>query len=262
MLNRALFVLLVAAVLSGSCATTAPAYRPTVLITGASRGIGLEFARQFAARDWRVVATARDPDASADLAVLAASDADVTVERLDVTDHGGVDALAAKYRGKPIDVLLLNAALGPDAGSAMSPLAKLDVGAGRRSFETNAIGPLKMAQAFMDNVAASQRRQIIAMGTDSGSFAAGVKRPVLYHYKASKAALHMFMYTLSLEAPRCGVSVVILHPGLVGTSPVLARFPGALRTEDSVGQMMQVIEGLTSADNGRFLDYRGQPMPW
>ena len=184
------------------------------------------------------------------------------VEALDVTDHSAIEALAAQYRGQAIDILLLNAALGPDPASAMSPLAKLDFDVGRRSFATNAIGPLKMAQAFMDNVAASHRRLIIAMGTDSGSFGASVNKPILYHYKASKAALHMYMYTLSFEAPQRGVTVTILHPGLVGTNPTLAKLPGALRIADSVAQLMQVIDGLTSADNGRFIDYRGQEMPW
>ncbi len=236
--------------------------RDTVLITGANRGIGLEFARQFAARGWRVIGTARRPDEATALRALAASDEDVVIEPLDVTDHAGIEALAGKYRGQPIDILLLNAALGPDAGTALSPLAKLDFERGRLSFATNAVGPLKMAQAFIGNVAASQRRLIIAMGTDSGSFGATSRRPILYHYKASKTALHMYMYTLSFEAPKRGVTVVILHPGLVGTNPNLMRFPGALKTEDSVGQMMAVIEGLSSADNGRFIDYRGEPMPW
>jgi NAD(P)-dependent dehydrogenase (short-subunit alcohol dehydrogenase family) len=239
-----------------------PPPKPTVLITGANRGIGFEFARQFAAQDWRVIATARRPDEATELRALAAADPDVTIEPLDVTDFAAVDALAARYRGTPIDVLLLNAALGPTPQTAMSPLAKLDFDVARASFATNAIAPLKLAREFMDSVAASRRKLIVAMGTDSGSFEASVKRPVLYHYKASKAALHMYMHTLSFEAPKRGVTVTILHPGLVGTNPNLMRFPGALKTEDSVAQMMRVIEGLTPADNGRFVDYRGEPMPW
>lgn len=237
-------------------------YQPTVLITGANRGIGFEFARQFAARGWTVIGTARDPQAATALRALAAADPDVVIEKLDITDHPAIDALAARYKGRPIDILLLNAALGPEPASAMSPLAKLDFDVARRSFETNAIGPLKMAQAFMDNVAASQKKQLLAMGTDSGSFDAGVKRPILYHYKASKAALHMYMHTLSFETPKRGVTVVILHPGLVGTNPGLARFPGALKTEDSVTQLMGVIDKLTPADNGRFISYKGETMPW
>jgi len=259
-----------AALLVAACATSpqAPGSRPaapyqeTVLITGANRGIGLEFARQFAERGWRVIATARDPEKAADLRTLAAADRDVRIERLDVTAPVDIEALADALHGAPIDLLLLNAALGPDAASALSPLARLTVEDGLRSFDTNALGPLRVARALMDNVAASRRRLLVAMGTDSGSFGAGVKKPILYHYKASKTALHMYMRTLSFEAPERGITVVILHPGLVATSPALARFPGALQTGDSVGQMMRVIEGLDSTDNGRFIDYRGQTMPW
>jgi NAD(P)-dependent dehydrogenase (short-subunit alcohol dehydrogenase family) len=251
---------------AGCIVTTALAadasYQPTVLITGANRGIGFEFARQFSARGWRVIGTARNPEAAVELQALAKANPGVVIEKLDVTDYPGVDALAARYRGRPIDILLLNAALGPDAATAMSPLAKLDFDNARRSFETNAMAPLRMAQAFMDNVAASQKRQIIAMGTDSGSFGATSQRPILYNYKASKAALHMYMYTLSFETPQRGVSVVILHPGRVGTSPALMKVPGVLKTEDSVARLMTVIQGLTPADNGRFISYQGETMPW
>jgi NAD(P)-dependent dehydrogenase (short-subunit alcohol dehydrogenase family) len=235
---------------------------PTVLITGASRGIGLEFARQLAGRGWQVIATARDPAGSAELVALADADPDVTLEPLDVTDHAAVDQLAAKYRGRGIDLLLLNAALGPNPATAMAPLAKLDFDNARLSFETNALGPVKLCQAFMDHVAASGRKQIVAISSDSGSFVAGAQKPILYNYKASKAALNMYLHTLAFETPRRSVTLVMLHPGLVGTNPGLMRFPGALKTGDSVGQMLGVIEKLTPADNGRFIDYRGETMPW
>lgn len=261
-MKQAFTVAIIAAVLAGTCIAADSPGQQTVLITGANRGIGLEFARQFAARDWRVIATARNPEAATELAALRAADTDVIVEQLDVTDHAGIRALAQRHQGQPIDILLLNAALGPDPASAMSPLAKLDFDLARRSFATNAIGPLELTRALVDNVAASRRKLVVAIGTDSGSFGATSKRPILYHYKASKAALHMYMYTFSFEAPQRGITVTILHPGLVGTSPVLMRFPGAMKTADSVGRLMTVIDGLTPADNGRFLDYRGEPMPW
>jgi NAD(P)-dependent dehydrogenase (short-subunit alcohol dehydrogenase family) len=253
---------LLAALLAGAAGAAEAPAQQTVLITGANRGIGLEFARQFAARDWRVIATARNPAAATELNALRDADADVVVAQLDVTDRAGISALSERYRGQPIDVLLLNAALGPEPASAMSPLAKLDFELARRSFATNAIGPLELTRALVDNVAASRRRLVVAIGTDSGSFGATSKRPILYHYKASKTALHMYLYTFSFEAPQRGITAVILHPGLVGTSPTLMRFPGAMKTQDSVRQLMTVIDGLTPADNGRFLDYRGEPMPW
>jgi NAD(P)-dependent dehydrogenase (short-subunit alcohol dehydrogenase family) len=238
-------------------------YQPTVLITGANRGIGLEFAREFAARHWKVVATARNSAAATDLKQLAAENHDVVVEALDVTDHAAIDALSDRYRTQPIDILLLNAAQGPDGLNAVRPLKQMDFVDARHSFETNALGPVKMCQAFMDQVAASQRRQIVAMSSDSGSFVEGSQRPILYNYKASKAALNMYMHTLAFETPKRGVTLVMLHPGLVGTNPQLARFPGALKVADSVARMFEVIDRLTPADNGRFISYDGgRTMAW
>jgi NAD(P)-dependent dehydrogenase (short-subunit alcohol dehydrogenase family) len=241
----------------------AAAPHPTVLITGASRGIGLEFARQYAAQGWRVIATARNPASASELQKLAAADPDVTVEALDVTNHAAVDALAVKYKDQPVDLLLLNAAQGPaTAEAAVRNLAKLDFEEARQSFEVNAIGPMKVTQAFLGSVAASDRKLIIAISSDSASLEASVRKPLLYHYRASKAALNMYMHTLSFEAPRKGITVVMLHPGTVKTNPGLMNLPGAMETPDSVTRMAAVIARLTPADNGRFIDYRGETMPW
>jgi len=235
---------------------------PTVLITGSNRGIGFEFVRQFAARGWRIIATTRRPDRADDLIELAKSNPDIVIERLDVTDHAGIDELAARYADRPIDILLLNAALGPAPATALAQLETLDFELAQRHFAVNAIGPMKVSQAFYANVKASGRKQIIAMSSDSGSFVAGSQAPILFHYKASKAALNMYLHTLAFAAQKRDVTVVMLHPGLVGTNPRLAKFPGALKTEDSVRQLMTVIDGLTSEDNGRFIRYTGETMPW
>lgn len=236
--------------------------KPTVLITGSNRGIGFEFVRQFADRGWRIIATTRRPEQADDLIELADTDADIVIERLDVTDHAGIDELAARYVDQPIDILLLNAALGPTPATAMAQLDTLDFDLAQRYFAVNAIGPMKVSQAFYGNVKASDRKQIIAMSSDSGSFVAGSQAPILFHYKASKAALNMYLHTLAFAAKKRDVTVVMLHPGLVGTNPRLAKFPGALKTEDSVRQMMSVIEGITIEDNGRFISYEGETMPW
>ena len=258
---KILFIATLLAVTSAAAAET-QANSQTVLITGANRGIGFEFVRQLSARDWRIIATTRRPDQATELQALAARDPDVRVEYLDVTDHPGIDELAEKYRDQPIDILLLNAAMGPTPQTAGRRLAKLDFDVARQSFEVNSIGPMKVAQAFMPNVQASNRKLVLAMSSDSGSFVAGSKVAALYHYKASKAALNMYFHTLHFETRRQGVTAVMLHPGLVGTNPGLARFPGALAPEDSVGQLLDVIDQLTIEDNGRFVDYQGNTMPW
>jgi len=121
---------------------------------------------------------------------------------------------------------------------------------------------MRVAQAFMENVKASERKQVIAISSDSGSFVAGSQLPILYHYKASKAALNMYFHTLAFEARKRGVTVIMLHPGMVATGPETARLPGAMPTEESVSQMLEVIDHLAPTDNGRFMDYRGESMPW
>ncbi len=255
-------LLLVCLLAAASAGAETQVGKPTVLITGANRGIGFEFVRQISARDWRVIATARKPEAATELQALAVEDPDILVEYLDVTDHEGIDALAEKYRDQPIDILLLNAAMGPTSETAGRRLAKLDFDVARQSFEVNTIGPMKVAQAFMPNVEASQLKLVLAMSSDSGSFVAGSKVAALYHYKASKAALNMYFHTLHYETRRKGVTAVMLHPGMVGTNPQLMRFPGALKPSDSVAQLLVVIDGLGPADNGRFVDYQGETMPW
>ncbi len=244
-------------------AETTPAnpadYKTTVLITGSNRGIGFEFVRRFSERDWRIIATARKPDEATNLQALADADPDIIIEQLDVTDHPRIDELAVKYQAQPIDILLLNAAIGP---AGIQTLDKLEFDRARLSYEVNVIGPMKLTQAFMENVKASQKKQVIAMSSDSGSFVAGSQRPILWHYKASKAALNMYFHTLAFETQKQGVTAIMLHPGLVATNPQLAKFPGVIQTEDSVRQMLAVIDKLTLKDNGRFISYEGDTMPW
>ena len=235
------------------------AYKPTVLITGSNRGIGFEFVRQLSARDWRIIATARTPENAADLKAMAATDPDILIETLDVTDNAEIAALKLKYQEQPIDILMLNAATGP---TGIDRFTSLDMNRGPRYFEVNAIGPMKVAQAFYENVQASRMKQIYAMSSDSGSYVAGSQAPILWHYKASKAALNMYFHTLAFNAKRRGVTVIILHPGWVASNPQTAQLPGAIPTEDSVRQMLEVMDAITPEDNGRFVSYLGETMPW
>ncbi|GMW08297.1 MAG: short-chain dehydrogenase [Nevskiales bacterium] len=267
---RTLLISLAPCLLLGLSVTASAALtagKTTVLITGANRGIGLEYVRQLAARDWNVIATVRRPAEAKELQEIAARHPGVVIEQLDVTDHAGIDALAAKYRDQPIDILLLNAGLTPTYPSAFKPLAGVDFDIALQSFEVNALGPLRMAQAFMPQVTASGRKQIVVISSKGGSFAESPKFPMMYEYRGSKAALNMYMYTLSLEAPKKGVTVTLLSPGQVNTAqnPALAgiKRPGTIEVEESVGKMLKVIDTLTPADNGKFLDYEDRRViPW
>jgi len=251
-----------AAALLGVMSSVAAATKPTVLITGANRGIGLEFVRQLAARDWRVIATTRDRAGSEELLELAAKDPDIVIEELDVTDHPGVDALAQKYRDEPIDVLLSNAAITPRYKSAFRPLSGVDIEMARQSFEVNALGPLKVIQAFMPSVEKSGQKKIVVISSKAGSFELSPQLPMMYEYRGSKAALNMYIHTLHFETAKKGVTTVLLSPGQVNTTPGM-KLPGAIETEESVGKMLKVIDGLTPEQNGKFLNYEsGEELPW
>jgi len=258
------FAILAALAMTGT-ATWAAALspdKPTVLVTGANRGIGLEFVRQYAEDGYNVIATARKPAAAEALNALAAEHENVVVEQLDVTDHPRIEALAAAYAEQPIDILLSNAAITPRYKTAFQRVKGIDFDMARQSFEVNALGPLKLAQAFMPHVAASDQKKIIAMSSKAGSFAEGPKMPMMYSYRGSKAALDMFIYTLSFETGKKGVTAVLLSPGTVNTTPGM-KMPNAIEPSESVTKLRAVIAGLTPENNGQFLNYEdGRLIGW
>ena len=235
---------------------------PTVFITGSNRNIGLEFVKQFSENNWNVIATARNPEEAKELQIIAAEQDNVVIEQLDVTDHEQIESLAEKYRDQPIDILLSNAALTPRYKSAFKKIKGVDFDIARSSFEINVLGPLKLIQSFMPNVEKSQGKKIIALSSKVGSFSERPKIPFMYSYSISKAALNSLLYSLSFESKRKNIVVVAISPGMVNTTPGM-KLPGAIETEESVTKMMQVIDDLTMADNGHFIDYEdGRQLAW
>jgi NAD(P)-dependent dehydrogenase (short-subunit alcohol dehydrogenase family) len=233
---------------------------PTVLVTGANKGIGLEFARQYAARGNRVIATARDPSTAAELNALAASNPRVTVERLDVTDHAAIDALAAKYASTQIDLLLNNA--GISGGSQNQTFGKMKYDVYEEVLRVNAIGPLKMAEAFMPHVIASRDKRIVAVSSSEGSIT-GVNAARLYFYRSSKAALNMEMKNLAYQVKSKGVSVGLVNPGMTDTDLMKGLPKKLLRPPaDAVRDMMRHIDTLTVENTASFWEYDGRIIPW
>ncbi len=254
-------------------ATSLPAdtTKPTVLITGANRGIGLELVRQYSARDWHIIATARDVAGATDLKALAKADPDISIEALDVTDHPGVDALAARLKDQPIDVLLSNAAKTPRYMSAMKGAATIDFAEARNSFEINALGPAKLVAVFLPHVQKSTQKKIAVISSKAGSFTESPKMSMMYEYRTSKAALNMIVYTLSFETARKGVTIAAISPGSVDTKPVEGELgfgtsfkqPNTIQPAESVAGIIRVIDSLTPAQNGQFLDFKdGRVIPW
>lgn len=235
---------------------------PTVFITGANRGIGLEFVRQLAARGYNIIATARQPSEASELNALIDRHPQLVVEELDVTDFARVDALGAKYARQPIDLLISNAAITPRYKSAFRRVDGVDWDMARKSWEVNSLAPLKLAASFMDSVAASEQKKIVVLSSKAGSFELGPKMPMFYSYRSSKAALNMNIYTLSFETAKRDVIVTLLSPGQVNTTPGL-KMKTAIEPEESVRKMLAVIDGLTAEQNGQFLDYEdGRVLGW
>jgi NAD(P)-dependent dehydrogenase (short-subunit alcohol dehydrogenase family) len=182
-----------------------------------------------------------------------------------------VDALAAKYKDQPIDVLLSNAAKTPRYMSAMKGANTIDYEEARNSFEINALGPAKLVADFLPNVQKSGQKKIAVISSKAGSFAEGPQMSMMYEYRASKAALNMIVHTLGFETAKKGVTIAAISPGSVDTKPVQGELgygssfkqPGAIPPEESVAGIIKVIDGLTPAQNGLFLDYKdGRVIPW
>jgi NAD(P)-dependent dehydrogenase (short-subunit alcohol dehydrogenase family) len=247
----------------------------TVLITGANQGIGLEFAKQYAARGWTVIATHRRPTTPEELATLAAKYPKVRVERMDVTDAAQIEALGAKLKGVPIDILLSNAGLVRTdpiekvGGNTNQMFGTLDYKLLDDFIHTNVAGPLKISETFIANVKASKQKKIVAISSAAASVSVppfmpnGSPVPDHYWYRISKAALNSAMRLLSAQFKNDGVTVVMFHPGGVQVESFgNVKLPGFVPPEEAIGKMIRTIDGLTVKDSGRFLDNDGKDHPW
>ena len=228
----------------------------TVLITGASRGIGLELARQYAARGSRVLATCRAPATADKLMELAAAAPHVSISPLDVTSHDQIDALTASLQGAPIDLLINNAGV----GSAGAALGALDYDLWRRVMDTNLYGPVKLTEALLPNLIAGQGRKTLAISSSLGSISG--TRGGNYPYRTSKAALNMAMRSMAMDLREQGVTVALLSPGVVDTDFTRgARMP-KVPVEVSAAGLIETIDRLGPDDAGTFIRYNGETVAW
>jgi NAD(P)-dependent dehydrogenase (short-subunit alcohol dehydrogenase family) len=252
--------------LAGSVIAQAPAPTSpgTVLVTGANRGLGFEFAKQYADRGWTVIATARNPDAATELQALAAKSGRIAIEKLDLLDTAAIKALAAKYEGKPVDLVVNNAGVLGDLDK--QKLGALDYPEFEEVMAVNVYGALAVAEAFREHVAASRHKKIVSVTSGSGMITIpGNLGP--YFYRASKVALNMVMKVLADDLRGRGVVVGLIAPGTADTDMRRAivgadRASRDQRPEASVAAMMQVIDGLTLEQSGLPFNFNGRQMPW
>jgi len=221
----------------------------TVLVTGANRGLGYEFARQYAEDGWNVIGTARSPERADALKALG-----VRVLQLDVTDPESVAELADTLDGEPIDLLINNAGIFP----RVSALAEIDIDAYLRTLNVNTVGPVRVTQALLPNLVAGKGRKIVGITSQLASI--DKNSGGFYGYRESKAALNMFTSSLAAELGPNGFICLAIHPGWVATDMGGPEAP--LSPEDSVAAMKSVIDGATADDNGRYKSYKDDVVPW
>ena len=231
---------------------------PTVMITGANRGLGLEFTRQYLEKDWQVIACTRQPGAEA----LQLLDCDrLRIRELDVTDHTAVDELAEALRDEPIDVLINNAGTSGPQGfpecSAYSGLDNTDYEIWRQILEINLLGAFKVATAFNDHVAKSERRVLVNMSSDLGSVAQNTQGD-LYNYRSSKAGLNIVTKGFGNEWP--DIISIAMAPGWCQTE--LGGTGAEIDPADSVREQIKTIGKLTPEHSGCFLNRFGETAPW
>jgi NAD(P)-dependent dehydrogenase (short-subunit alcohol dehydrogenase family) len=229
----------------------------TVLVTGANRGLGLEFARQYAADGWRVFAGCRSPRDAGELEELASgSGGRIRVFELDVTHADSVRAAAAELKGQALDLLINNAGVGGPRGDR---LGDLDYAAWARVLEANTLGPMRVVEAFVDHVASGRDKRIVTITSGMGSIADNTSGGS-YAYRSSKAAVNMVMKSLAIDLAPRGITCIVMNPGWVRTDMGGPR--GTLAPEESIRAMREVIGKLKPGDSGKFYNYDGKTYPW
>jgi NAD(P)-dependent dehydrogenase (short-subunit alcohol dehydrogenase family) len=229
----------------------------TVLVTGANRGLGLEFCKQYAAEGWRVLACCRKPETAAGLASLAAQYPQGSVLALDVADFAQIEQLAAQLQDTGIDVLINNAGVFGD--SQARGFGQLDYSAWTETIIVNVQAPVKMAEAFLPHLKRGDKKLLIAISSLMGSIADNSSGGSII-YRSSKAALNAAMKSIAIGLKEQAVGVLIFHPGWVKTDMGGSNAP--LEATPSVAGMRQAIAAFSLEQSGGFVKYDGTPMPW
>jgi len=236
---------------------------PAILITGANRGLGLEFTRQYAEDGWEVIACCRTPDAADELNQLAADHSNITVEKLDVNDFAAIDALADKYTGKALDILLNNAGIiGPIPIAdhiTRQNFGTMDYGVFDEVVHTNTYAPIKMTEAFLENVAASEQKKIINISSSVGSI--GEMNIPAIAYASSKSALNRAMTIIASQLKDRGIIIGLFCPGYVKTRMDTYGY-ATVEIEESVSLLRPMFANLTADDTGCYLGHDGRVIPW
>lgn len=236
---------------------------PTALITGANRGLGLEFTQQYLEDGWQVIAGCREPGRAEVLQSLPDAESGLQIVKLDVADHDTIADATHDIGDQPIDVLINNAGLfGPKVTAEndwRQSFGHIDYGVWRDVLNVNTLGPLKVAETFVNNVAASEQKKIITLSSQLGSIG-DVGSEGLFAYRTSKAAVNMAMVTLAQQLSPQSIIVALFCPGWCRTD--MGGDEAPLEPAESVANMRRLIAGFTLEDSGTFTHHSGKRLPW
>ena len=240
--------------------------KPTVLITGSNRGIGFALVKNYAVNGWNVIATCRSPDKAEDLNQLSKQYSSISIEEMDVTDISEIQYLAKKYKNQPIDILINNAGILGNIEN--QSFGNLDPDLFEKVMAVNALGPLKVAEAFADSVALSEQKKIVSMTSGLGSMQITLNSEAFYYYRMSKAALNMGVLAMNVSLKPKGVISALIAPGMVETQ--LLRDSGyprvGITTDESAAGLVKVINEISNEtikkNRGKSTNYNGMVIPW
>ncbi len=236
---------------------------PTILITGANRGLGLEFTRQYLSDGWHVIACCRRLGDADQLNALAETHDRLVTEQLDVTDFDAVDVLAEEYRGEPIDVLLNNAGILGKApiveNIATQHFGTVDYQVWQAVILINTFAPVKMAETFLENVAASEQKKIVTISSAVASISEMMPPGVCY--ASSKSALNRAMTVIADKVKDRGIIVALFCPGYVKTDMDVWGH-ATVEIEESISALRPLIEDLTIERTGSFTGHDGRTIGW
>ena len=228
--------------------------QPSVLITGSNRGIGLKLVELYAKKNFYVLATCRDISHADQLDSMAKQYSNIQILALDVAQSEDIQRLANTLKKAPIDILINNAGIWRS-----SSLSSVNKEAWIESFNTNAIAPYEMAQAFLPNILDGGLKKVVSITSKMGSIEDNTSGGS-YIYRSSKSALNMVMRSLQHDLQSQGIATLTLHPGWVQTD--MGGMNALINVDQSVVGMMKIIDNLTLENSGQFLDYAGKPIGW
>lgn len=230
---------------------------PSILITGANKGIGLELTRQYLANGWHVYATAREPEFADDLSLLGNNNPEqLSIKQLDVTNAAQRNALVKSLQNIPLDILLNNAGAWGQIGANFESTNEEKWLEG---FRVNTVAPMQMMQCFAKNVALSELRIIANMSSKMGSIDDNGSGGS-YVYRSTKTALNMISKSAAIDLQPQGITVVILHPGWVRTD--MGGPHGEINVQQSAKALKGILSNVTRDDAGTFYDIDGSTIAW